>query len=72
MAGSHVFAHVGGHGGDAEQEANARLIAAAPTLLAACEAVLPMIESDDRDYCNDSKLRKLLLSTIASAKGGAA
>ncbi len=46
-----------------EREANAHLIAAAPELLAACEAAL------DRDDVADCELGDMLRAAIAKAKG---
>lgn len=57
-------------GGDSQEEwlANARLIAAAPALLAACEAALPFYETcDDPDA---DRVASLLRSALAQAKGG--
>ncbi len=54
-----------------EQQANARLIAAAPDLLAACEASLKMFDHTiGRPLVTDEQ--KLLKAAIAKAKGGAA
>lgn len=57
-----------------EREANAHLIAAAPDLLAACEAVLPIIESLDsakEEGDDDEPLAAQLRAAIAKAKGKA-
>ena len=45
-----------------ENEANARLIAAAPDLLDACKSIL-------RDYGYDSSIRTQMKSVIAKAEG---
>lgn len=58
----------------AESEANARLIAAAPELLAACEAALPIIESFDtakEDGDKDLPEVAQLRAAIARARGSA-
>lgn len=52
----------------AEQEANARLIAAAPDLLAICEKIL---DEDDKDSFVDRELWEELQATVAKAKGAA-
>ena len=61
-----------GCGGD--PDANARLIAAAPDLLAACEAALPYLqEAWKRDGIGGQfEMMDALRNAIASAKGGAA
>jgi hypothetical protein len=60
--------------GQEECEANARLIAAAPELLAMCEAMLPYVEagspwdvSDDRTL---AQIQKAARAAIAKATGG--
>lgn len=62
------------HGTDVEAEANARLLAAAPDLLAACEGMCGLIERDKRD-CEEinlddyEKAESACLSAIAKASG---
>jgi hypothetical protein len=62
------------HGTDAEAEANARLLAAAPDILAACEGMCGLIERDKRD-CEQidldvyEKAESACLSAIAKASG---
>ena len=60
-----------------EREANARLIAVAPALLAACEAALPWVKHAACDVMDDSDEHKRTLvvidtlrAAIAKAKGG--
>lgn len=59
-----------------KQKANARLIAAAPEMLAALQAVLAEIEGPDRPHSTDSWLPSHLAhqvrAAIAKAEGGAA
>lgn len=50
--------------------ANARLIAAAPDLLAACEAALEACELEMQFILDNNKLRETLQAAIAKAKGG--
>jgi len=52
------------------QRANARLIAAAPDLLAACEAVLDMVESEGRDTGRGGAFSDMR-DAIAKATGAA-
>ena len=54
-----------------ESEANARLIAAAPDLLAACIAALPALSAhaDTGCDCPDTEAAKMLRAGIAKAKG---
>lgn len=54
---------------DWRTEERARLVAAAPDLLAACEAVESKVQWIG---CNDLALRDMLRAAIAKAKGGAA
>lgn len=63
-----------------ECEANARLIAAAPDLLAACEAMLPHLEAmieranpahEDTGHYSDQTAVRLARAAIAKARGGA-
>lgn len=55
-----------------ENAANARLIAAAPELLAACEAALPIIDAHRRYTLGDGDLTAALMrSAISQAKAGA-
>jgi len=56
--------HNEGASGRAEADANARLISAAPELLAACEAAL-------RELPHEKDVRSQLILAIAKAKGGA-
>jgi hypothetical protein len=51
----------------AERNANVRLIAAAPDLLAACEEAAEALESSE--YRSDQRTRGRLLAAIARAKG---
>lgn len=60
--GNVAVAKVTGEG--LEMTANARLIAAAPELLAACELVLSSTVDDEEDY------RPVLRAAIAKATGG--
>lgn len=61
-------------GGPAMAEANARLIAAAPDLLAACEAARPALSAHEQTGCDcpDSEAARLIRAAIAKAKGGGA
>ena len=66
------IADVLSHGGVGTQEtceANARLIAAAPELLAACERALSIV--DHRNNLNFMECAATLRAAIALAKGGA-
>lgn len=55
-----------------EREANARLIAAAPELLAACEQALKVVDAHRRASGGDGDITAALIrSAIAKAKGGA-
>ncbi len=54
----------------AEAEANAHLIAAAPDLLAACESVIARISDPSVDREKDDESLRLLRAAIARAKGG--
>ena len=70
-----VFAKVSGGTSDKyvleeEADANARLIAAAPDLLKACEAALAEIESPDSYWNEEGPLAKQLRSAIQAAKEG--
>lgn len=53
-----------------EVAANARLIAAAPELLAACKRAVPQIHDDESTSA--AGVRRLLLAAIAKAEGGGA
>lgn len=55
-----------------QAEANAHLIAAAPDLLAACEAALAARFGGDDPCCDADPLTNQLRAAIAKAKGGAA
>jgi hypothetical protein len=59
-----------------ERDANARLIAAAPNLLAACEAALPALSAHERTGCDcpDSEAARLIRAAIekATTEGGGA
>ncbi len=62
------------HGTDAEAEANARLLAAAPELLAACEGMCGLIyedkyEDERIDFDQYEKAESLCLRAIAKASG---
>ena len=62
------------YGGDACQgpavsEANARLIAAAPELLEACEAIALDLENNGELYETDEARIEILRAAIAKAKG---
>lgn len=59
---------------DGEQEANARLIAAAPDLLAACEAVAEFDDCEDAADWKDAYARLVrgCVAAVRAAKGGAA
>lgn len=54
----------------AEDIANARLIASAPDLLAACKAALARIEQNDSSYGSQSTINQLR-AAIATAEGDA-
>ena len=56
---------------EGESEANARLIAAAPDLLAACIAALPALSAHANTGCDcpDTEAAKMLRAGIAKAKG---
>lgn len=63
---------VGGWAGPAEQEANTRLIAAAPKLLAALRSLLEDVEEDCGDpECGDCKPWRPARAAIAKATGSA-
>lgn len=59
-------------GGPEMAEANARLIAAAPDLLEACEAALPALSAHEQTGCDcpDSEAARLIRAAIAKVKGG--
>ncbi len=52
-------------------EANARLIAAAPDLLAACTDALDLLDEDEPTLTQRELLRHTLLKAIAKARGEA-
>ncbi len=55
---------------DGEAAANARLIAAAPDLLAACRATLAHMYDDEIDAPTAAQLTEQLTRAIAKAEGG--
>ncbi len=55
---------------DSETDANARLIAAAPDLLAACRATLAHMYDDETDAPTAAQLTEQLTRAIAKAEGG--
>lgn len=57
--------------GDVRSSHDARLIAAAPDLLAACEAALAYVEDDSRSPRRRQAMRQGLRAAIAKAKGRA-
>jgi hypothetical protein len=54
---------------DAELEANARLMAAAPELLALCREALAAVEALDEEYPSDDRLAARIAAAIAKAEG---
>lgn len=71
IARVHTFNPVwSGQGGPEVNAANARLIAAAPDLLAACKAALKWIEADESTHGRPFGEGKVLRAAIAKAEGG--
>jgi hypothetical protein len=71
--GEEIAKILGFFNSDDENKANARLIASAPDLLAACKAALALMQEPDADEHFDAiKLEYMLEDAISKAEGGVA